>query len=52
MLEEVLKFVLTESDKGGREKAAQYIKDQVSMLVQNKIDISELVISKGISKKT
>ncbi len=47
-----MKFVLTQSDKDGRGKTAQYIKDQVSMLVQNKIDISELVISKGISKKT
>ncbi len=29
----------------------EYVKQQVSLLVQNKIDISELVISKAISKK-
>lgn len=47
MLEEVLKTVLLDNDI---DKAVNYIKATVSNLLQNKIDISKLVISKAISK--
>lgn len=42
-------MVLCESNIKG---AIEYIKETVSLLVQNKIDISKLVITKSINKKT
>ena len=33
-------------------KSIQFVKDTISDLLQNKIDISMLVITKAISKKT
>ena len=49
MLENVINMVLWESDT---KKAENYIKSVVSDLVQNKIDVSKLVITKAITKKS
>ncbi len=51
ILEKVLKLILEEIDNDGKNRAVQFVQEQISLLVQNKIDISELVISKAITKK-
>lgn len=48
MLEEVLKIIM---ERGSKEDAVKYIKQNISNLLQNKIDIGELVITKAITKK-
>ena len=45
----VLQMILVERDIP---KSIQFVKDTISDLLQNKIDISMLVITKAISKKT
>lgn len=49
MLETVLDSVLHENNIP---KTVEYIKQTISKLLQNKIDISQLVITKAISKGT
>lgn len=49
MLETVLDTVLRENNIP---KTVEYIKQTISKLLQNKIDISQLVITKAISKGT
>lgn len=49
MLEYILDLLLCKNDVGG---IAVYVKKVISQLVQNKIDISKLVITKAISKKS
>lgn len=49
MLETVLDSVLSENNIP---KTVEYIKQTISKLLQNKIDISQLVITKAISKGT
>lgn len=49
MLEKVLDLLLCKNDVPG---ISTYIKKTISDLVQNKIDISKLVITKAISKNT
>lgn len=49
MLEHILDLLLIKND---REAIAGYVKKIVGNLVQNKIDISKLVITKAISKNT
>lgn len=49
MLEDVLKIVMQDESL---EKCAAYIKSRVSDLLQNKIDIGELVITKALTKKS
>ena len=49
ILEKVIRLILMENKKND---AIKYIKKIVSDLVQNKIDISKLVISKAITKKS
>ena len=48
MLEKIINLILWENDKN---EAIRYIKNIVSDLFQNKIDISKLVISKALTKK-
>ena len=49
MLENILDLLLCKNDTDG---IVDYVKRMVSDLVQNKIDISKLVITKAISKST
>jgi DNA polymerase delta subunit 1 len=49
MLVEVIDMILWQGDT---KKAENYIKGVVSELVQNRIDVSKLVITKAITKKT
>lgn len=49
MLEHILDLLLIKND---RNAISAYVKKIVGNLVQNKIDISKLVITKGISKNT
>lgn len=49
VLETVLETVLAE---GNKQKAIKYVQDTIRDLLQNKIDISKLVITKAISKNT
>jgi DNA polymerase elongation subunit (family B) len=48
MLEEVLKIIM---EKESKDEAVKYIKQNITNLLQNKIDIGELVITKAITKK-
>lgn len=47
MLENVLETILVKADK---QLAIKYIQDMIRDLLQNKIDIDKLVITKAISK--
>eukprot|EP01134_Creolimax_fragrantissima_P003471 CFRG3471T1 len=47
LVDRCLKFLLIERDLEG---AKQHVKDTISLLLQNKIDISQLVISKALAK--
>lgn len=38
--------------EGNKDKAIKYIQETIANLLQNKVDISKLVISKAISKNT
>jgi DNA polymerase delta subunit 1 len=49
MLEKILDLLLCDNDING---ISQYVKKVIGNLVQNKIDISKLVITKAISKNT
>jgi len=49
MLENILDLLLCQNDIDG---IVSYVKKMVADLVQNKIDISKLVITKAISKST
>lgn len=49
MMNEILKKILVERDEKG---AVEYTKQMVSDLLQNKIDLSLLVITKAITKKS
>lgn len=49
MLENILDLLLCQNDIEG---IAKYVKKMISDLVQNRVDISKLVISKAISKGT
>ena len=49
ILEKILDLLLCQNDVPG---IASYVKYVISQLVQNKIDISKLVITKAISKKS
>jgi DNA polymerase delta subunit 1 len=49
MLEHILDLLLIKNDK---EAISVYVKKIVGNLVQNKVDISKLVITKAISKNT
>lgn len=51
ILKKVLQMLLYKDEKESKMEIAQYVQKQISELVQNKIDISKLVISKGITKK-
>lgn len=48
-MENVLETILVD---GNKDKAIKYIQETISNLLQNKIDISKLVITKAISKGT
>jgi len=52
ILEKCLKFILTEHKQDGLKRAIEYIKGCVSDLYQNKVDISKLVITKSLNKKS
>lgn len=49
MLENILDLLLCHNDV---EAIPVYVKKMIGQLVQNKIDISKLVITKALSKKT
>ena len=49
MLEEVLKIIM---ERGDVQECSEYIKGHISNLLQNKLDIGDLVITKAISKKS
>lgn len=49
MLENILDLLLCKNDI---DSIAEYVKQIIGDLVQNKIDISKLVITKAISKKS
>ena len=48
MITQILNYLLIEKNK---ERAVEYVKEQISLLFQNKIDISELVITKSLNMK-
>ncbi|KNC85933.1 DNA polymerase delta catalytic subunit [Sphaeroforma arctica JP610] len=49
LIDRCLKFLLVERDLEG---AKQHVKDTISLLLQNKVDISQLVISKALAKSS
>lgn len=47
-----LKYILVEHKEDGIKKSIEYIKGCISDLYQNKVDISKLVITKSLTKKS
>lgn len=52
LLDTCLRYILVEHKQDGLKRAIEHIKGCVSDLYQNKIDISKLVITKSLTKKS
>ncbi|KAL4466727.1 hypothetical protein ABPG74_010324 [Tetrahymena malaccensis] len=52
MMNTCLKYILVEHKQDGIQRSIQFIKGCISDLYQNKVDISKLVITKSLTKKS